>query len=166
MKSILLILATLTLLSFGAVSDDFNWDSAAKGNKVPEPKDQGDCAGAGWAFATTTAIEANYKIKYNREITQSERELLNCIDDSCCPGKVSLAQAFNYVKAKNGLASDLSLAYDSGTSTCPRIKRRQGNIKSFNLIKAAFKNPTHDQNNTALITAIQKGPIAAGIIKP
>ena len=149
----LLILSTLALLAFSA---EFRWDMPAQSSKVPDTKDQGDCAGAGWAFAVTTTIESNYLIKYGRAIQQSEEELLNCIDNSCCTGKVPLAEAFTYVKAKNGLASRLSIGYDNNPSTdaCPRIKRRQGNIKSFRHIKAGFKNPTHEQNNTALVTAI------------
>jgi len=67
---------------------------------------------------------------------------------------VTLKEAFTFIKAKKGLASDIGIPYVGTSGSCPRVKRTQGNIKAFKLITAGFINPTHEQNNSALITAI------------
>jgi len=69
MKSKFAILTALGLLSSRVAGEDFNWDADGGTTIIPAPKDQGECAGAGWAFAATTTIEANYKLKYNRWIS-------------------------------------------------------------------------------------------------
>jgi len=46
---------------------------------------------------------------------------------------------------------------------CPREKRRAGNIKSYSQVKPTVKNPSHGQENAALISALKKGPIIAGM---
>ena len=85
----------------------FTWKNS---DILPCVKDQG-CCGASWAFTTTTTIEANNKLKYNKTLLElSEQELLDCATDCGC-WRGSIEDGFLYARARAGLANDTLYSY-------------------------------------------------------
>lgn len=73
-----------------------------------------------WAFAATASIESQYLIQYNKTISLSEQNLIDCSGfGDCSAGFPSVA--FNYV-IKNGIATSQSYPYTAS----------QGNACQFN----------------------------------
>lgn len=84
-------------------------------------RDQGVACGSCWAFTTIAAIEANYKIQYNKTLLLSEQFLIDCIDFGCKGGH--FFNAIEYVRTHGLATASSTYPYtDAQGASCPTDK--------------------------------------------
>jgi C1A family cysteine protease len=94
-------------------------DWREKGMVTPV-KDQKRC-GSCWAFATVAAVESAMLIKYGKNLSLSEQQLLDCALSAGCRGGEP-SWALNYV-LKHGLCSEEQYPYDAKRQQCHRCSK-------------------------------------------
>jgi C1A family cysteine protease len=100
-----------------------DWEVAGA---VTGPKDQGSC-GSCWSFSTTGSLEGAYYIKYGTLKSFSEQELVSCDDvDLACNGGW-MDDAFTWVTANGGLATEADYPYTSGGGKVPACSKAATN---------------------------------------
>ena len=101
-----------------AIPSSVNW--LEKG-AVGEVLQQGTCGGC-WAFAATAVMRSRLVISGNGSMTLlSNQQLISCADASGCKGG-NYVDAWDYVKAYGGVASNAAYGYESanqGGNTLP-----------------------------------------------
>ncbi|XP_072375887.1 cathepsin L-like proteinase [Diabrotica undecimpunctata] len=111
----------VTLTSFSRkvladVPESVDWRE--KGAVTPV-KNQGGC-GSCWAFSAIGGLEGQYAIKYNKLISLSEQNLVDCAgpygNGDCNAGGI-MSRGFDYVK-DNGINTEEDYPYDGDTMSC------------------------------------------------
>ncbi|XP_046449015.1 macrodontain-1-like [Daphnia pulex] len=129
---------------------------------MPPVKIQSPCGGC-WAFIATAAVEFQTCIANNGTKTPlllSEQQLIDCSSSygtkGCSGGFYS--QAWDYLMAIGGQASNATYPYKAAVGNCSFVKDvtpTVGKISRYSFLA---------KNETAILTAVQKGPIAVSIV--
>ena len=113
--------------------------------------------GACWAFSAVATIESLYAVKTGTRLELSEQELIDCSgshgNNGCKGGKRE--NAFAYVAAKGGLATQAAYPYRALQGACKKNLPKYGRIARFQAI--APRNPE------ALKAALNYQPVAVAI---
>ncbi|XP_043938294.1 ervatamin-C-like [Protopterus annectens] len=112
-----------------SVPAEFDWREK---DCVTEVKSQGKC-GSCWAFAAVGTIESRLCAKSGQLFTLSEQQLVDCDsgNDGCSPG--NRVQAFEYIKAQEGLMKDSDYPYKAMEGRCDFNKRRLVHVVISNI---------------------------------
>ncbi|KAI9562654.1 hypothetical protein GHT06_010108 [Daphnia sinensis] len=129
---------------------------------MPPVKIQSPCGGC-WAFIATTAVEYQTCATSNRTIKTplilSEQQLIDCSGSygtkGCNGGFYS--QAWDYIMAIGGQASNATYPYKAVAGTCSFTKDVTPVAGKLSRYASLAKN------ETAILLAMQKGPIAVSI---
>jgi len=123
---------------------------------VTPVKDQGQC-GSCWAFSATGAMEGAWAIKHSQLFNLSEQELVDCSvpqGNQGCNGGL-MDQAFQYVVANKGLATDAEYPYSAtGPNTC----KSETSVMTISGFKDVPAN-----SETALLSAIVQQPVSVAV---
>lgn len=141
-------------LTVATYSDSINW--ITKG-AVTSVKDQGQC-GSCWSFSTTGALEGLYKLTYDKLISFSEQQLVDCSKmNSGCDGGL-MDYAFNYVM-ENGLDDESNYPYISGITKKANICNLTSVIINSKIANCEDVEP----NEVALAKAVSVQPVSVAI---
>jgi len=137
---------------------DSSVDWVTKG-AVTAIKNQGTC-GSCWSFSATGAIEGALQIATGKLVSLSEEDLVQCDTDkdNGCQGGL-MDNAFDFVK-KNGIASESSYSYTSGTGIRGLCDAKKEKV-SVASVSGHTDVPTDDED--ALLSAVAKGPVSVAI---
>jgi cathepsin L len=141
-----------------------NVDWRTKG-VVTDPKDQGGC-GSCWTFSTAENVESYYALKYNKLLTLSEQQILDCTPNpndcggtgGCGGGTVELALA--RINVMGGLSQESDYPYVSGGGSnypCDMTKFKPvARVGSFVVLPSNQAQPVLDwvQNNGPLSISV------------
>ncbi len=134
------------------IPDSINW---VERGVVSPVKNQGQC-GSCYAFSTTGALEGLYGILYNKTVSFSEQQIVDCSskegDDACNGGLMDYA--FKYVMDVGGICTEDDYKYTAKKGTCHKCKE-VFDISGYVDVK---KN-----NETALKYAVAKQPVSVAI---
>lgn len=137
------------------VTNEIDWRPLA----VTDVKQQGNC-GCCWSFASAGALEGQIFRKYNRLVSISAQNLIDCIhtnDTDGCDGGL-MTDAFKYVQENRGVLSDDDYPYDGQQNSLCRHDER----KASAYCKGFVELPSGSEID--LQQAVKEiGPIAAGI---
>lgn len=126
-----------------------NW---IKEGKVTPVKSQGPCS-AGWAFATTGAIESAFAIRNHLLKTFSEQELVDCsssFGNLGCQGGFAL-NAFKYVK-EHPISLSKNYPYVADTKLCQNLlKGERHGISTWSHLRTI--------NAAGLVKMINESPV-------
>lgn len=123
---------------------------------VTPVKDQGQC-GSCWAFSATGAMEGAWAIKHSQLFNLSEQELVDCSvpqGNQGCNGGL-MDQAFQYVVANKGLATDAEYPY---SATGPNACKSETSVMTISGFKDVPAN-----SETALLSAIVQQPVSVAV---
>jgi len=123
---------------------------------VTPVKDQGQC-GSCWAFSATGAMEGAWAIKHSQLFNLSEQELVDCSvpqGNQGCNGGL-MDQAFQYVVANKGLATDAEYPY---SATGPNACKSETSVMTISGFKDVPAN-----SETALMSAIVQQPVSVAV---
>lgn len=123
---------------------------------VTPVKDQGQC-GSCWAFSATGAMEGAWAISKKQLFNLSEQELVDCSvlqGNQGCNGGL-MDQAFQYVVANKGLATDAEYPY---TATGPNTCQSETSVMTISGFKDVPAN-----SETALVSAIVQQPVSVAV---
>jgi len=137
----------------------FDWQQR---HGVTDVRDQGSC-GDCWAFATTAALEAAYKIRLNVAIDASEKNVLDCTPTDSCGGGM-FQQAFELMR-DHGIAKETDYQYPKPPATVAKTEFEIAPV-AFHALNFDYvdSNNTLIPSNEALKKAlVLKGPLAIGI---
>jgi C1A family cysteine protease len=116
--------------------------------------------GSCWAFSTTGSTEGAHAIKTGKLLSFSEEQLVQCSasfgNDGCNGGLMDYG--FEYI-IKNGICSETSYPYTSGTGTTGTCTKTCTPIKK---ILSSYKD-IPEGNENAIMKAIQLGPVSIAI---
>ena len=135
-------------------NDTINWVSLGK--VTPVRPNQGIC-GSCWAYTAIGTIESNLLVNnntYNNEtLDLSEQELVSCAESNGCNGGSTWA-ALNYA-CSHGVLNEAILPYIGKNSLCP-----SNLTPRLSLLPSLIPMKIQRNSETALIRALQKGPVA------
>ena len=143
--------------------EEFDWEND-KGIKT-EVKHQMDCGGC-WAFATTAVIESQFLIKYGKNITLSEQQLIDCDENNLkCEGG-NMRKAFLYLQ-EHGLMRSEDYPFINGEGECKYDENKAIiKVKEFSFVpkdeeemkKALYKyGPLAGAINAMVMAFYEKG---------
>ena len=148
--------------SFTTLADTINW--LDKGAVTPV-KNQGQC-GSCWSFSTTGALEGAYYIKYGKQQSFSEQQLVSCDNfqnggrDHGCNGGL-MDNAFTWIKKNGGLCSEADYSYESGdTKTSGTCETTCSLVIDSMISDYVDVKPKSDD---AMMTALNKQPVSIAI---
>ena len=144
------------------VAESINW---VENGAVTPVKNQGQC-GSCWSFSTTGALEGAYYIKYGKQQSFSEQQLVSCDNfknggkDHGCNGGL-MDNAFNWISKKGGLCTEEDYPYTSGDTksagtcetTCSIVT--DSDIKSHVDVKSS--------SDDAMMSALNQQPVSIAI---
>lgn len=135
-------------------------------NVVTPVKDQGQC-GSCWSFSNTGALEGAYALKYDKLLSFSEQELVDCSNlknggpnMGCNGGQIS--QTMDWIGKNGGLCTESDYPYFSGTT-------QSGGACNSKLCEAVvgstvISHTDVDPNSDdAMMDALVKQPVSVGI---
>lgn len=144
------------------LADSINW--VEKGAVTPV-KNQGQC-GSCWSFSTTGALEGAYYIKYGKQQSFSEQQLVSCDNfqnggrDHGCNGGL-MDNAFTWIKKNGGLCTEADYPYTSGDTksagTCETTCSLVSNSEVTSYVDVTPKS------DDAMMTALNKQPVSIAI---
>ena len=128
-------------------------------------KDQGQC-GSCWSFSTTGAMEGAYFIKTGKLVSFSEQQLVDCDivtnggSDLGCKGGL-MDSAFEWIQTNNGICSETSYPYVSGTTTkSGKCQTKCANVAGTDVSKFVDIEPNSD---IAMMTVLAERPVSIAI---
>jgi len=128
---------------------------------VTAVKDQGQC-GSCWSFSTTGSVEGAWFLAKNNLTSLSEQQLMDCSQkegNQSCEGGL-MDDAFQFIIDNKGICSEESYPYKAVDEKCQTTCTPVATISSFADVAFDTKNPNDD---TALMAAVQKGPVSIAI---
>jgi len=128
---------------------------------VTAVKDQGQC-GSCWSFSTTGSVEGAWFLAKNNLTSLSEQQLMDCSQkegNQSCEGGL-MDDAFQFIIDNKGICSEASYPYKAVDEKCQTTCTPVATISSFADVAFDEKNPNDD---TALMAAVQKGPVSIAI---
>ena len=111
--------------------DEFDW--VKDRNISTEIKHQKDCGGC-WAFATAATLEAQYLMKYGKNISLSEQQLIDCDEkNNKCKGG-NMRKAFLYLQ-DHGLMLSQDYPFINGVGECKYDESKTYvKVKTYNFV--------------------------------
>lgn len=147
----------------GTVPTSVDWRN--KGAVTPV-KDQGQC-GSCWSFSNTGALEGAYYNKYNKLMSFSEQELVDCSNiknggpNMGCNGG-QIAQTMDWIGKNGGLCMESDYPYTSGVTTTGGTC----NSKSCPVVSGTKVTSHTDvavNSDNAMMSALAIQPVSVGI---
>ena len=146
------------------VQDSKSIDWVEKG-AVTGVKNQGQC-GSCWSFSTTGSLEGAYFNKYNKLVSFSEQELVDCDNfknggrDHGCNGGL-MDNAFKWIEGNGGLCTESEYPYVSGTTNAAGDCKTDCVIVEDSRVTSFVDVPT--SSDSAMMDALQINPISVAI---
>ncbi|XP_071098848.1 cathepsin L-like [Haliotis cracherodii] len=125
---------------------------------VTEVKNQGQC-GSCWAFSSTGSLEGQHFKKYNKLVSLSEQNLVDCSTkqgNMGCGGGL-MDQAFTYIKVNDGIDTETSYPYEAANGKC---RFNKANVGANDTGYTDVKSKSESDLQSAVATV---GPIAVAI---
>lgn len=132
---------------------------------VTPVKDQGQC-GSCWTFSTTGALEGAFFIKYNKLVSFSEEQLVDCDNlknggkDHGCNGGL-MDNAFSWINKNGGLCTEDSYPYVSGNGPTGQACQKTCTLVSGSKIQKYID--VQNNNDNAMMSALVVGPVSVAI---
>ena len=152
-------------LSVKTLPDSVDW---VTNGAVTPVKNQGQC-GSCWSFSTTGSLEGAFYLKTGTLDSFSEQQLVDCDNrqnkenkgtDMGCNGGL-IDNAFSRIEKNNGLCTEDSYPYVSGTSTTAGSCQTSCEIVSGSEI-TSFTDVTPGSDE-AMMTALSQQPVSIAI---
>ena len=152
-------------LSVKTLPDSVDW---VTNGAVTPVKNQGQC-GSCWSFSTTGSLEGAFYLKTGTLDSFSEQQLVDCDNrqnkenkgtDMGCNGGL-MDNAFSWIEKNNGLCTEDSYPYVSGTSTTAGSCQTSCEIVSGSEI-TSFTDVTPGSDE-AMMTALSQQPVSIAI---